>query len=89
MRTITIRDVPDEVCDELTARAARRGQSMQEYLRDELIARARRESRDEWSARVRERVARSGVHIDRELIIEMLDEERAERCAFLTPPDSE
>ncbi|WP_277208098.1 FitA-like ribbon-helix-helix domain-containing protein [Isoptericola croceus] len=54
MVSLTIRDVPDEVRDELSARAARSGRSMQEYvlaaLRDltatpdqtELIARIRR-----------------------------------------------
>ncbi len=30
---ITVRGVPDEVRDELAARAARAGQSLQEYLR--------------------------------------------------------
>jgi plasmid stability protein len=33
---ITIRDVPNEVRDELAARAALQGKSMQEYLRAEL-----------------------------------------------------
>jgi plasmid stability protein len=35
-RKITIRDVPDAVHDELAARAARRGMSIQAYLRAEL-----------------------------------------------------
>ena len=34
---ITVRDVPDEVRDELAARAARSGRSLQEYLKGELI----------------------------------------------------
>src|SRR5438477_91732 len=34
---ITIRDVPDETKDELAARAARSGRSLQEYLRMRLI----------------------------------------------------
>lgn len=34
---ITIRDVPDEVRDELAARAARSGRSLQEYLKGQLI----------------------------------------------------
>jgi plasmid stability protein len=33
MVSLTIRDVPDEVRDELATRAARHGQSMQEYVR--------------------------------------------------------
>lgn len=35
--SITIRDVPDETRDELAARAARSGRSLQEYLRTTLI----------------------------------------------------
>lgn len=31
--SLTVRDVPDEVRDELAARAARSGRSLQEYLR--------------------------------------------------------
>src|SRR5262249_15594022 len=39
---ITIRDVPDETRDELAARAASSGRSLQEYLRSQLIELARR-----------------------------------------------
>lgn len=39
---ITICDIPDEVHEELASRAARRGQSMQEFLRCELEAMAAR-----------------------------------------------
>ena len=35
--SVTIRDVPDETRAELAARAARAGQSLQEYLRGQLI----------------------------------------------------
>lgn len=42
-KSITIRDVPDDVRNELAARAALRGRSLQAYLRDELIEAARRE----------------------------------------------
>lgn len=37
MTTITIRDVPEATRDELAARAARRGRSLQSYLREYLI----------------------------------------------------
>jgi plasmid stability protein len=37
MTSITIRNVPDEVRDELAARARLSGRSLQEYLRSELI----------------------------------------------------
>jgi plasmid stability protein len=55
MASITIRDVPDEVRDELAARAARAGRSLQEHLRLELIELARKPSLDDLLARVRER----------------------------------
>ena len=42
-KSITIRDVPDDVRNELAARAALRGRSLQAFLRDELIEVARRE----------------------------------------------
>jgi len=42
MTSITIRDVPDEVRDELAARARLSGRSLQEYLRTQLVALASR-----------------------------------------------
>lgn len=53
--SITVRDVPDEVRDELAARAARAGRSLQEHLRRELIEMARRPAADALLARVRAR----------------------------------
>jgi len=53
--TITIRAVPDQVRDELAARAARSGQSLQEYLSAELAALASRPSVAEAIARIRSR----------------------------------
>ena len=52
---ITIRDVPEKVRDELAARAALQGKSMQEYLRSELERLASRPSMDAWLERVRKR----------------------------------
>jgi hypothetical protein len=52
---ITIGEVPDEVRDELAARAAVCGRSLEDYLRDELIALAKRPSAAVWMARVRAR----------------------------------
>jgi plasmid stability protein len=42
MATITIRDVPDEVCEALRRRAQRAGQSLESYLRDQIVTSARR-----------------------------------------------
>lgn len=57
MPAITIRDVPTKTRNELAARAARNGQSLQQYLRSELEALAERESLDEVLDRVRRRKA--------------------------------
>jgi plasmid stability protein len=53
--SVTIRNLPDEVRDELAARAALAGRSLQEHLRAELIELARRPSAAVLMARVRER----------------------------------
>jgi antitoxin FitA len=52
---INIRDVPERVRDELAARAALQGKSMQEYLRAELERLAARPSMDAWLQQVRKR----------------------------------
>ena len=53
---ITVRNVPDEVRDELAARAARAGKSLQEYLRGMLIDSAARPPVADVIARARARV---------------------------------
>ena len=52
---INIRDVPVKVRDELAARAALQGKSMQEFLRAELERLAARPSLDAWLQQVRRR----------------------------------
>jgi plasmid stability protein len=52
---INIRDVPERVRDELAARAALQGKSMQEFLRAELERLTARPSIDAWLQRVRKR----------------------------------
>lgn len=54
---ITIRNVPEDVRDELAARAALQRQSMQEYLLGELERLAARPTTDNWLQAVRERKA--------------------------------
>ncbi len=73
---ITIRNVPDEVRDELAARAARRGKSMQEYLRGELGRLASRPSIDSWLAEVRRRKRAAGTRLPPALILEQRDADR-------------
>jgi len=53
--SITIGEVPDEVRDELAARAAVCGRSLEDYIRNELMALAQRPSAAVWMARVRAR----------------------------------
>ncbi len=68
-KSITIRDVPDDARDELAARAALKGMSLQEYLRTELIELTRRPDPDTLLARIRERKARTGSRLSRTRIL--------------------
>jgi plasmid stability protein len=54
MPSITIRNVPDETHEELAARAAASGKSLQEYLRAELIRLASKPDINAWLEGVRE-----------------------------------
>lgn len=63
MVALTIRNVPDEVRDELAARAARSGRSLQEYLAATLTELASRPSVEDVVARARQRVARTGSRV--------------------------
>jgi plasmid stability protein len=74
--SVTIRDVPDETRDELAARAARAGQSLQEYLRARLTELAAKPSPDELWARVRGRVRSTGSALSAEQILEARDRDR-------------
>lgn len=74
--SITIRNVPSEVRDELAARAARSGQSLQEYLLAMLSSHAGRSDARTVLERARERVRRTGVGLTTEQILEALRPER-------------
>jgi plasmid stability protein len=76
MPSITVRNVPEETSKELAARAARRGQSLQEYLRHELVELASRSDPEEWVQRVRARVARMNTRLTVEEILEHRDADR-------------
>lgn len=60
---ITIRDVPLEVKEELAARAALEGKSMQVYLRGELERMAARLPVDKVLERLRERKSIAGTRL--------------------------
>jgi plasmid stability protein len=74
---ITIRDVPEKVRDELAARAALQGKSMQEYLRSELERLASRPSVDAWLEQVRKRKRASQTRLSAAQILKARD---ADRC---------
>lgn len=73
---ITVRNVPAEVRDQLSSRAARKGQSMQEYLRQELERMASRPTVEEVSERIRERKARSGTRLSAADVLSARDADR-------------
>jgi antitoxin FitA len=74
--SMTIRDVPDETRDVLAARAARAGQSLQEYVRAQLKALAERPAPDELWERVEQRVRATGTRLSAEEILEARDADR-------------
>jgi len=74
--SITVRDVPDETRNELAARAARSGRSLQEYLRSELIELARRPDAAALMDRVAVRVRRMGTTIEPSDVVDLLAPER-------------
>jgi plasmid stability protein len=73
---ITVRDVPDEVRDELAARAARAGQSLQEYLRGMLVESVSRPAVADVIARARARVTTTGSRLDAAAILDARDADR-------------
>lgn len=75
-KSITIRDVPEETRDELAARAAATGRSLQEYLRAQLISLASRPDPEVLVARIRDRKGRTGSRLSRERILEHRDADR-------------
>lgn len=73
---ITIRGVPEEVRDELAARAALKHQSMQEYLRGELERIAARPSLETVLEEVRRRKEASDSNVTTAQILEARDADR-------------
>lgn len=73
---ITVRNVPEKVRDELAARAALQGKSMQEYLRAELERLAARPSVDGWLEQVRKRKRASQSRVSSQQILKQRDADR-------------
>ena len=68
-KSITIRNVDEEVRDELAARAALTGRSLQEYLHAQLTELARRPDPETFLARVRQRKQRTGSTLSADVIL--------------------
>ncbi|MCK0112382.1 hypothetical protein MWU75_09560 [Ornithinimicrobium sp. F0845] len=75
-KSVTVRDVPDEVVSTLTARAADQGRSLQEFLRDELTRIASRPSPDQWAANVQRAKAATTVRLSAAEILAARDADR-------------
>ena len=73
---ITVRNVPKEVRDELAARAARSGRSLQEYLLIQLTQVASQPSVEETIVRARERAQLTETRLDPAVILADRDAER-------------
>jgi plasmid stability protein len=58
MATIQVRNLPDEIAEIYRRRAEASGQSLQAYMRDQLIAGAQRRDKAEVMAIMRETLAR-------------------------------
>jgi antitoxin FitA len=74
--SVTIRDVPDRARDELAARAAASGRSLQEYLRSKLIELASRPDAEAILAKIRERKERTGKRVPAATILGHRDADR-------------
>ena len=75
-KSITIRDVPEEVCRELASRSAANGRSLQSYLRAALIELADRPDVGEVLERARERKALAGTRLSAASILRYRDADR-------------
>jgi antitoxin FitA len=73
---ITIRDVPERVRDELAARAASQGRSMQEFLRMTLERLITRPTAETWLQQVRRRKRLTQASVTAEQILKSRDVER-------------
>lgn len=76
MTSITIRDVPESARDELAARAARSGRSLQEYLRVHLLDVVSRPDPQALAHRIAERKARTMSTLSSDAILASRDADR-------------
>lgn len=80
MPNIQIQNVPERVHRQLRSQAANSGMSLQHYMLDLVCRQASIVTIDEMIARKRaEAIAYGEVHIDRDLIVEVIRDERESR----------
>ena len=77
MTSVTIRDLPDGVRDELASRAARSGRSLQQYLRQHLTDVASRPDMEMLLDEIRRRKQASPTVLNVEDLLRWRDEDRA------------
>jgi plasmid stability protein len=75
-RSVTVRNVPDDVVNELASRAAASGRSLQEFLRGELVDLAARTDMKAWVEQVSRRTRATGTTLTIEQILEARDADR-------------
>ncbi|MGH7640212.1 MAG: FitA-like ribbon-helix-helix domain-containing protein [Candidatus Dormibacteria bacterium] len=73
---ITVRNVPEAVRDELRARAARSGRSLQEYLRAHLVEVTSQPNVEEVVSRARQRAELTGTVLDVRVVLADRDADR-------------
>jgi len=73
---LTIRNVPERVRDELAARAARSGRSLQEYLAAQLTELASRPAVEDVVSRARSRAVAAGHQLDVDAVLADRDADR-------------
>lgn len=73
---ITIRNVPEDMRDELKLRATRKRQSMQAFILGELERILSRPTNEELMKRAAEQAATSGSRMGSDKIVEMIREDR-------------
>ncbi len=76
MATIQVRDIPDDVYDTIRRRAQEAGQSLQAYMRDQVVAMGSRPTRAEILAEWERELHRHPTTITREQILADLDDIR-------------
>jgi antitoxin FitA len=76
MATIQVRDIPDDVYETIRRRAAAAGQSLQSYMREQVVALGSRPTRQEILAEWERELEQSPTGVTVEQILDDLDADR-------------